>query len=827
MTTSTLLRRSTRAASVLLGITLLIGAPTSIVRAAPPTAAQQSLNSAAAGLGQARAQLLPDGQFIQIGSDPSTWVIAGGAPIHVDSWAPYGGPRPVTWVMSSSAAQLATVPADGTFVATAGEGRVYQVVGGAFVYVDSWAPFGGPQPFTWIPPGAVTYAGEPGTRWWNLNKNPRDNTFVATAGEGKVYQLVGGAPIYVDSWAPFGGPQPYLWVSPGAIAGAGTGLWTTLRRTVPNGYLVATAGEGRVYGFAGGAPIYIDRLDTFHDPKISAWVSPRAVSAAGTGPWSNLNRVPVDGTPLNTNAWPYSFVFVGGALVESNSYLPPGPATADTGVALTMTLRVADEAGTGPWSALRRLPADGTFIATHGEGKVYEIVGGAPVYVDSWDSVGGPKPFTWVSPGTVSSAGSYEPWHLRASPADGTFLATHGEGKVYQIVGGAPIHVDSWAALGGTRPYVWVSPRVVSGAGWGPWSNLRRQPADGTFVATAGQGKAYQFVGGAPVYVDSWNRWGGPQPYTWVTPGAVASAGSGPWFNLNRLPADGTFVVLDGVRRFVGGSPVRTYGDGTPIAANLNHLAGRLGTGPWSGILAEPRDGTFVAGDDGKLYRYAGGTPLYVDSWAPFGTPQPYTVLSHYSLPGGLLEESANRTPNDGTFVRTPDGRAYRYAGGAAFYVTDWASFGGQKPTTLVSSGVIDLAGSSAWPTLTRTPADGTFVSVAGGTDSYVMVGGAPVWIDSWDAWGGPQPTVQVSAAVLTSPQWGPWSNILRTPRSGTQVKIGAAHYLVTDGRLVPLPPNPPRPAPPVWFPNNSVTLPTGLLAGAGTGKWTAILPPA
>jgi len=38
-------------------------------------------------------------------------------------------------------------------------------------------------------------------------------------------------------------------------------------------------------------------------------------------------------------------------------------------------------------------------------------------------------------------------------------------------------------------------------------------------------------------------------------------------------------------------------------------------------------DGTFVS-YQGNVYRIAGGAPLYINAWAPFGGPQPTVALS-------------------------------------------------------------------------------------------------------------------------------------------------------------------------------------------------------
>lgn len=498
-----------------------------------------------------------------------------------------------------------------------------------------------------------------------------------------------------------------------------------------------------------------------------------------------------------------------------------------TAGAPTMALREPDpQAPTGP---LR--PADGTFVATIGQGRVYQIVGGAPIYVESWANVGGVKPYSWVDPEIISEAGVTPWWNARtrsgllSAPADGTFVATIGEGRVYQFVGGAPIYVESWAAVGGERPYTWISRAVIAGAGTGLWSKINKVPANGTLVATVGQGRVYQIIGGAPMYLDSWTHLSGVQPLTWISPAVVNGAGSAPWSDLRRTPADGTPVTSSygsDKYMFVGGAAVfvATWqfnppgGWGPTVSSTMIASAGE---GPWSMLRKHPKDGTFVE-TGGKIYRFAGGQPFYVDSWAPHGGVQPYSShpTAGYSSP---QPDPYRSGPIDGTFVATTDGRVYRYAGGAPFHVTDWAPFGGPQPYTVVSSGAVDFAGQPGpWQVLPRIPADGTMVREAGPgyTNSYVMVGGAPIYVDDWSAWGGPQPAVAVSGQVLRAPQWGPWSNIRRSPLDGTVAEADGRFYSFHGGRMVLETRS--------W--SGAAKLPTGLPAGAGTGPWASILPP-
>ena len=103
------------------------------------------------------------------------------------------------------------------------------------------------------------------------------------------------------------------------------------------------------------------------------------------------------------------------------------------------------------WNGLRTVPADGTFLRAGTGGIIFRIAGGAPIRVNSWAAVGGTHPYTTVDPVAITDAGTGGDWnHLHAVPADGTFLRAGTGGIIFRIAGGAPIRVNSWATVGGT-----------------------------------------------------------------------------------------------------------------------------------------------------------------------------------------------------------------------------------------------------------------------------------------------------------------------------------------------------------------------------------------
>jgi hypothetical protein len=126
------------------------------------------------------------------------------------------------------------------------------------------------------------------------------------------------------------------------------------------------------------------------------------------------------------------------------------------------------------------VPADGTFINTNQDGAVYRIAGGAPIYVSTWDTYGGPQPTVGVDKWAVDNP-THPAAHLRPVPADGTFINTNQDGAVYRIAGGAPIYVSTWSIYGGPQPTVGLDKWAVDNRSH-PAAHMRAVPADGTLV---------------------------------------------------------------------------------------------------------------------------------------------------------------------------------------------------------------------------------------------------------------------------------------------------------------------------------------------------------
>jgi surface antigen len=239
-------------------------------------------------------------------------------------------------------------PKPGSFVKVRETGEVYRLVGTAPVYVSTWAAFGGTQPTHALSTGSLA----------SLPVRPAEGSFIRGAQRGEVYRVVGGAPVAVTTWTAFGGAKPYTTVDQVAINNAGVGgRWNHLRKRPAEGTLMRGAQRGEVYRVAGGAPIY-----------VSAWAN------------------------------------IGGAKL-----------------AMTVDQVAIDKAGSAMrFSHLTYRPLDGSYVRGATTGHVYAMRDGVAYHVSSWTQVGGTKPTTNVDQAAIDKAGTTSPtkWtHIRAKGA--------------------------------------------------------------------------------------------------------------------------------------------------------------------------------------------------------------------------------------------------------------------------------------------------------------------------------------------------------------------------------------------------------------------------
>lgn len=195
----------------------------------------------------------------------TVFIVAGGAPVYVSNWANIGGYRPATLVDEVTLAaagaagpggrfgHLRAFPADGTYLVDK-VGTAWVVAGGAPIPISSWAHMGGQQRVQLIDGVSIANAGRGGV-WNHLRARPADNTYVRDL-SGRVYTIGGGAPLYVSNWARVGGVRPTVLVDSTAIANSGKpGVWVHLSRYPADGTYLRGSAAPTVYRVSGGKPI--------------------------------------------------------------------------------------------------------------------------------------------------------------------------------------------------------------------------------------------------------------------------------------------------------------------------------------------------------------------------------------------------------------------------------------------------------------------------------------------------------------------------------------------------------------------------------------------
>ncbi|MET3807554.1 hypothetical protein ABIB25_004580 [Nakamurella sp. UYEF19] len=345
--------------------------------------------------------------------------------------------------------------------------------------------------------------------------------------------------------------------------------------------------------------------------------------------------VPRNGDFVSAPGVPGIYRLAGGAPIYVSSWAPFG------------RVQAVKKLTAAQWNALRKVPANGTFITATGTRAVYRIAGGAPLYVSNWAQFGGVKPTVVVDGAAVFRAGRAGVWsHLLATPVDGTFLTASGNHQVFRVVAGTPTYVTTWRNWGGVRPTTLVDGAVFTHAGQpGFWSHLRNTLPDNTFIVGVGSGEIYRMAGGAPIFVSSWAAYGRVQPFQYVDAGAITKAGTGGQFqHLLRVPANGTFIK---------------------------------------------------AGSGGATYRIAGGAPLYVRPLTALATNPVVITVDRVAVAnaGKILKWShLRRFPVDNTILRgVPGNRVYRVTNGYALRFTSGAG------AVAINQSTIDLHGSGGY----------------------------------------------------------------------------------------------------------------------------------
>ncbi len=179
-------------------------------------------------------------------------------------------------------------------------------------------------------------------------------------------------------------------------------------------------------------------------------------------------------------------------------------------------------------SASAQLP-NGSFVQVAGSGAFFEIVGGAPMFVNNWTDVGGVQTYSVITQQQFDA--------LSPVPSNGTLVDTD-TGYVYMIAGGAPMFVSNLSLFTSSQPLL-IDEWDIDNIG-NPLVRLNMLPANGTFLTTAA-GSTYRIAGGAPVGVTNWSVFGGAKPSVTIDPWDIANIYN-PLAHLVYRPAIGTVV---------------------------------------------------------------------------------------------------------------------------------------------------------------------------------------------------------------------------------------------------------------------------------------------
>tara|TARA_B100001245_G_scaffold90941_1_gene65802 strand:+ start:5699 stop:7171 length:1473 start_codon:yes stop_codon:yes gene_type:complete len=314
--------------------------------------------------------------------------------------------------------------------------------------------------------------------------------------------------------------------------------------------------------------------------------------------------------------------------------------------------------------------SDGTYIKKSGNATVYRVVGGAPIKVPSWSSVGGSKPVTVVTQQQFDGLNDY--------PVDGTYIKEHGgNATVYSVVGGSPIPVPSWSSVGGSKPVIVVPSGATSR------SPFNAYPVDGTYIKEHGKATVYAMAGGAPIPVPGWSSVGGSKRTIVIPNGSIN------YSMFRDYPIDNTYIKEHGnntVYVMAGGAPIpipswSSIGGPKPVTlVPANSLNTSL-------FHQYPVNGTYVKEYGNQtIYTVAGGFGAKVSSWTAVGGEKPFVII-----PQNGLENSGRFVsyPLDGTRVRAfgselvnliDEGAAVELPGGSS----------GQEPSVIVDQWAID-----------------------------------------------------------------------------------------------------------------------------------------
>ncbi|WP_066360073.1 hypothetical protein [Herbidospora mongoliensis] len=434
-----------------------------------------------------------------------------------------------------------------------------------------------------------------------------DGTVLQTCDTGRVYKVVGGAPLWMTSCPSGFCPGTPVKVTQ-AIVDAG--------RAYPRDAATARDEAGNIFKFVGGAPVHLSSCTVGCGSPISV--------PAGTlqlvHPANHMRQRPVDAATARDEAG-HVFKFVGGAPIHLSS----------------CSVGCGNPVPINGWSVanldhMDPRPADGS-TASDEAGNIFKFVGGAPIHLSNC-SVGCGNPV----PITAWSIVYYE--HMNPRPADGS-TAKDESGNIFKFVGGAPIHLSSCSVGCG-------NPVPINGWSVATLEHMNPQPADGS-TAKDESGNIFKFVGGAPILLSNCSvGCGNPVPVNGVSLAQLD--------HMNPQPVDGSTAKDESgnVFKFVGGAPILLSNCnvecGNPVAINGVSVATLDHMRPF------PADNATVVDERSRTFKFAGGAPLLITNCgAGCGSP---VLVNAASID---KRDHMRSVPADGTRLTTWDSPARQF----------------------------------------------------------------------------------------------------------------------------------------------------------------------
>ncbi|MBN6034102.1 hypothetical protein [Amycolatopsis sp. 195334CR] len=498
-----------------------------------------------------------------------------------------------------------------------------------------------------------------------------DGTLLQTCDTGRIYKMVGGAPLWMTTCGSGMCPTAPLKVTQ-AIVDAGP-AW-------PADSSTAHDEAGHTFKFVGGAPIHLANCNVGCGNPVPI--------PAGTlqlvDPGNHMRQRPVDGATAKDEAG-NTFKYVGGAPIHLSS----------------CAVGCGNPVPINGWSiaALDHMnpqPSDGA-TAKDEAGNVFKFVGGAPIRLSNCSvGCGNPVPITAWSIGALD--------HMNARPADWS-TAKDEAGNIFKYVGGAPIHLFSCSVGCG-------NPVPINGWSIAALDHMNARPADSA-TARDEAGHIFKFVGGAPIHLASCNVGCG-------NPVQITGASVSSLDHMNPQPTDSATAKDESgnIFKFVGGAPVRlancNVGCGAPVlingwsVANLEHMN------------PKPRDGATAHDETGHTFKFVGGAPIKLANCnVDCGSPVSLNGWSIANL------EHMNPYPTDGATAKDEANNIFKFVGGAPVRLAR-CDVGCGNPVPINGWSIANVDHMRPFPI------DGATAKDESG-NIFKFVGGAPIHLTSCD----------------------------------------------------------------------------------------------